>query len=54
MFTLALVTHKRNHPGEALDEMQRCYMLYQAKLGEYANKTQEVERTINEITSLLK
>ena len=34
--------------------MQRCYMLYQAKLGEYANKTQEVERTINEITSLLK
>lgn len=54
MFTNALVTYKRNHTHEALDDMQRCLMIYTNTLGEYDNKTREVEETIRSINQYLK
>lgn len=46
LFALALVTYMRGQQNEALDDLQRCYMLYQSKLGEYAEKTKTVEDAI--------
>lgn len=45
LFALSLVNFKRGDYEEALDQMSRCLMLYQSKLGEYARKTKEVEDT---------
>ena len=56
LFALALITFKKgpHYHVEALDEMQRCFMIYSSKLGEYANKTKEVEQTIEMLTNYVK
>jgi tetratricopeptide (TPR) repeat protein len=45
-FALALVSYRCGKRDEALDLMERSYMIYQTKLGEYAKKTKDVEDAI--------